>query len=251
MRRLILAGLLICLCGAVAAASAQLLTTHAGTAIPAGGGGGGGTIAFVNAVDGGNNGGSTNSLTYSYTATTGPHSLLVVCVAGDTSADDVTGVTYNSLPMTLAVKSIGTPTLRYTYIYYLVAASGWGGTSHSVVVSASTTHYLLSVIGEYSGVSQSSPFDASAQGQNASGSTVSYDITTIANNVWLMTCGATNFPPITPSTNTDNLRVNTGTYWNPTLLDHGAPITPAGTETIGVNGGGGRVMGVTASFAPG
>ncbi|HKM71461.1 MAG TPA: hypothetical protein VJX94_15630 [Stellaceae bacterium] len=136
MRRLILAGLLICLCGAVAAASAQLLTTHAGTAIPAGGGGGGGTIAFVNAVDGGNNGGSTNSLTYSYTATTGPHSLLVVCVAGDTSADDVTGVTYNSLPMTLAVKSIGTPTLRYTYTYYLVAASGWGGTSHNVVMSA-------------------------------------------------------------------------------------------------------------------
>ena len=40
-------------------------------------------ITFDNSIDGGNNGGSTTSLTYSYTVGTGPNRLLVVNLIGE------------------------------------------------------------------------------------------------------------------------------------------------------------------------
>ena len=61
-------------------------------------------ITYDNSVDGGNNGGSTTSLTYSYTVGSGPNRLLVVNLIGDTSADDISSVTYAGTAMTLLGK---------------------------------------------------------------------------------------------------------------------------------------------------
>src|SRR5262249_35453831 len=45
-------------------------------------------ITYDNSVDGGNNGGSTASLTYAYTIGTASNRLLVVNLIGDTAVDD-------------------------------------------------------------------------------------------------------------------------------------------------------------------
>ena len=54
---------------------------------------------FDNAADGGNNGGSTTSLIYSYTVGTNSNRLLLVNLIGDLSADDISSVTYAGAPI--------------------------------------------------------------------------------------------------------------------------------------------------------
>ena len=49
---------------------------------------------FDNAADGENNGGSTTTLTYSFTVGTNSNRLLLVSIVGDTSVDDISSVNY-------------------------------------------------------------------------------------------------------------------------------------------------------------
>jgi hypothetical protein len=65
--------------------------------------GGGNNIAFVASADLGNNGGGGGSVTTSYTADSGSNRLLGVCVNGAVSSttQNITGVTYNAVTMTL------------------------------------------------------------------------------------------------------------------------------------------------------
>ena len=96
MHRFLVGSVLACLCGGAVATSAQLLNTHAGLGAPAvGGGGGGSTIAFVAAGDIGNNGGSSGTLSGSYSQSNGTNEGLVVCITGGvigTDADDITSL---------------------------------------------------------------------------------------------------------------------------------------------------------------
>jgi len=105
---------------------------------------------FDNAADGGNNGGSTQSLTYSYTVGTNSNRLLLVNVVGDTSADDISSVTYSGASMTL-LKKVQTPGDRWHYLYYLLApASG----SNNVVITSASAHYLISEATSWNNVAQ-------------------------------------------------------------------------------------------------
>ena len=86
---------------------------------------------FDNAADGGNNGGSTTSLTYSYTVGTNSNRLLLVNLMGDVSVDDISSVTYAGVPMTL-VNKVQTPSDRWHYLYYLLSpSSGTNNCSHN------------------------------------------------------------------------------------------------------------------------
>ena len=106
---------------------------------------------FDNAADGGNNGGSTTSLTYSYTVGTNSNRILLVNVVGDVSADDISSVSYAGASMSLITK-VQTPGDRWHYLYYLLApASG----THNVVVTAASSHYLISEAASWYNVSQS------------------------------------------------------------------------------------------------
>jgi hypothetical protein len=146
--------ILACLFGGAVGAAAQLLTTHAGLGVISGGGGGGGTaIAFDSSADLGDNAGLASSLTTSYTVGSGSNRLLVVFILGDlaTGVDDITGVTYNGVALTLVIKqtSFITPNNRLAYMYYLLSpASG----AHNIVISSSATHYLLAVAASYANV---------------------------------------------------------------------------------------------------
>ena len=94
-------------------------------------------ITYDNSVDGGNNGGSTASLTYSYTVGSGSNRLLVVNLIGDTSADDISSVTYGGTAMTLVGK-VQAPSNNWQYLYYLLNPSS-GSQQHRRLRRAART----------------------------------------------------------------------------------------------------------------
>lgn len=144
-------------------------------------------IAFDAATDGGNNGGASTSLTFSH-ACSGSDRLLIVIVAGDSfgGADDVTGVTYGGVPMELVGKRAPAASNRWNYLYLLEnPASG----ANNVVVSASSTHYLLAGAASYTGAAQTGQPDASTTNDGGGSVTsLTTSVTVVAADSWLV-CG--------------------------------------------------------------
>lgn len=198
-------------------------------------------IAFVAAADLGNNSGSTNSLTASYTVGSGSNRLLVVQVLGDVAAgaDDITGVTYNGVSMTLAAKQVATGD-RNEYQYYLIGpASG----ANNVVVSCTGTHYLLVGAADYTGVSATGQPDV--VNHNSGADPTSISITTVTDNDWAVLTtgrgsGATNLTQ----------RAVDGTFGVWKLFDTNGVITPAGSFSSSVSDAGFTLNNVLAGYAP-
>jgi len=113
-------------------------------------------ISFVGAADLGNNGGS-GTLSVSYTCGSGSGRLLVVGIKGDIGGDNITGVSYGGVGMTLAAKhtsSFGGN--RWIYLYYLLnPASG----SNTVQITTSGGYVIAGAV-DYAGVSGSGQPDA-------------------------------------------------------------------------------------------
>jgi hypothetical protein len=186
-------------------------------------------IAFDAATDGGHNAGLTNSLTYAHTCT-GSDLFLRVAVIGDltTGADDVTGVTYNGVAMTLVRKIISIASFRCTYDFELFGASV--GT-HNVVVSSTTNHYLLSGCASYTGVAAPRDADDSTTSASDADGSLTKALTTTADNCWVLLMSAgfdgANDPP------SAGVGVTRRTYdhafgtWG--LFDSNSAITPAGS----------------------
>lgn len=139
-------------------------------------------IAYDAATHSGFLNGTSNNLTHS---TSGSDRLLLAHVYAGNS-DNVTGVTYNSVGMTLVDKLLmtGAAAGQYIYIYYLLnPASG----SNTLTVSSSTAlgGYISAV--SYTGVKQTGALDGSNKGGEASGSTsISVSVNTTSDNAWLM-----------------------------------------------------------------
>lgn len=202
-------------------------------------------IAFVGSADLGNNGGSTNSQTGAFTCSAGSKRMLVVIVDGDnpTGFDDITGVTYNAVAMTLAAKYIEpagpSRVIRNTYIYYLLnPASG----ANNVVVSSTNNHYLIVVAGEYTGVSASSQPDATASASidhypTNDISSLTTAVTSVADNCWAI-CGSfltqAAGPAVPVSGTGATIRITGSTFGQPSLYDSAGPIHPAGSYSMTV-----------------
>ena len=134
-------------------------------------------ITFDNSADGGNNGGSTTSLTYSYTVGSGANRLLVVNLIGDTSADDISSVTYDGASMTLLGK-VQAPSNNWQYLYYLLNPSSG---SNNVVITAGSTHYLISQAASWYNVKQSAQPDAlTTNTAPAANTSITTSLTTVA-----------------------------------------------------------------------
>ncbi|HEY9712213.1 MAG TPA: fibronectin type III domain-containing protein, partial [Chroococcales cyanobacterium] len=130
-----------------------------------------------NAADGGNNGGTTSSLTYQYTVGTNANRLLVVNVAGSTSVDDISSVTYGGASLSL-IKKIQTPSGNWHYLYYLLSpVSG----TNNVVITAASAHFLASEACSWYNVTQSGP-QTSATNTSSSGQTLTASLPASANN---------------------------------------------------------------------
>lgn len=210
-------------------------------------------IAFNAAADGGNNGGGSAGLTFAYTCGSGNNRLLVVLVLGDTSVNDVTGVTYNGVSMTLAAPpglAPGGPDNRWLYLFWLIApATG----TNNVVISASSTHFILGGAADYTGVSQTGQPDATTT-HAGSGSITSLttSITTVADNSWAV-LAENNGGGLPPTANTGTIRraVDAAfSAWG--LFDSNGPVTPPGSFGMTTDTGlpSNTILHVIASFSP-
>lgn len=192
--------------------------------------------AFDVATDGGVI--TSTSLSWSHTCS-GLLRFLVVGFNGDSvgGADDITGVTYNGVAMTLGVKKINaTSGDRMLYLYYLIGpASG----ANTVTISCSSSHNLSGGSVSYTGVKQSAQPDATIT--NFSGSTattLTTAIVTSANNSWavLLEGGYDNNNPPTAGAGL-TIRKSDGTFGAWGLFDSNSDITPAGSYSMTTNRG--------------
>lgn len=153
---------------------------------------------------------SGTSLTFSHTCS-GSNRILFVGVLGEVGSDVITGVTYNSVSMTLVDKAL-TPSDRYLYLFYLIApATG----ANNIVVSASSSTYMQGTGVSYTGAKQTSPIDSSNTGtlteSGVGTSTFTVSTTVVADNCWLV--GAVNALGATMSmgTGTTDRQIDYGT----------------------------------------
>lgn len=210
-------------------------------------------MTFDTATDGGNNGGSTNNLTFSHTCT-GSDRLLVVGVTGDQvgGVDDISSVTYAGVNMAFVSKRGILGMDRWLYIYELEGpASG----ANNVVVTSSGTHYLLAGATSYAGAAQSGQPDGSTTSQSATGATTwTTSLTTTADKCWAVLIEGCNTGGTPPSAGTGlTRRIYDATFGVWGLFDSGADITPAGSYSMTTTRGSASsnaIGHVVASFAP-
>jgi hypothetical protein len=184
------------------------------------------TIAYVSSTDGGNNGGSGNTRTFSHTTGSGTDRYLLVGVIGDVTsgANDPVSVTYNGVSMTLidSMKAVQGGN-RYNYVWGLAnPATG----AHNVVVTFTSAHYILTGAIEYSGVQG---VDVTYK-EDAYTNSKTTSITTTANNSWPVIFSTT--PGLSQSAGTGaTARTAAATnYWR--WFDSNAAVTPAGAYSM-------------------
>jgi hypothetical protein len=191
---------------------------------------------------------ATASLSFSHTCT-GTDRILFVITTANGAAFTTTGVTYNSVSMTIA-SSFRITTGPIQYIWYLInPASG----SNTIQITNSGSVTAGSAI-SFNGVKQTGFPDASITNSGATGST-SYNstVTTIADNSFILSSSRTNAGlAFTAGANTTVGNQPEATYfggggcWYST-----APQTPAGAKTLNVTCSAQDFDGaMTISFAP-
>lgn len=173
-------------------------------------------------------GASGTGFSWSHTCT-GADRLLVVHVTKDGAADQVTGVTYNSVAMTQLTTF--TFSSSRIYMYYLYApATG----ANNISVSTSASGAYQTEAASYTGVG---PSQDSSNSGNSTGTSMTGSDTTAADNCWLV-MGVTN------ETNTETMVAGTGTTVRQNaanqgftkasaIMDSNAAKTPAGSYSLG------------------
>jgi len=204
-------------------------------------------ITFDNSIDGGNNGGSTASLTYSFTVGSGSNRLLVVNLIGDTSADDISSVTYGGTPMT-RIGKVQAPSNNWQYQYYLLnPASG----SNNVVITAGSSHFLISQAASWFNVKQSAQPDAFTTNTAPVASTsTSTSLTTVAAGS-LVVQGLWSYGHLAGGTGATPIVIDTAIGGAGIFASSGSPVSPAGNVSMTTISDGTQSTGVImTSFAP-
>ena len=142
------------------------------------------TIAF-DAVSDSDVAVSSSPETWSHTCT-GDDRILIVSGMTGTGSDEVTGITYNGVSMT-KITSIQGGNTRYISSWYLIAPA----TGSNTISASFSGSYFAGIATSYTGAKQSAQPDASATETASSVTLLSTDVTTVADNSWLiLTSGA-------------------------------------------------------------
>jgi len=203
-------------------------------------------ITYDNSKDGGNNGGTTSSLTYSFTVGTGANRLLLVNLVGDT-ADDISSVTYGGTPMTLIGK-VQAPSNNWQYLYYLLNPSSG---AHNIVVTAGSSHYLISEAASWYNVKQSAQPDAFITNTAQVGITsITTSLTTVASGA-LVVQGIWSVGHLAPGVGATPILTD-ATFGGAGIFVSGqSPVSPAGNVSMTTISDGANSTGVImVSFAP-
>ena len=183
------------------------------------------TIAFDSASTETAN--ASTSITKAHT-TSGSNRLLFCAIRlRDSSGDAVTGGTYNGTALTRLATNANTN--HRNYLYYLIAPDT--GT-HDLVMSAGASVNFEIVVATYTGVSQTSFPDDSANSLNNSTNTISDTVTTTIDNAWVVGFGT---HPSAPPTVGEGGMTSRGSIFGVNLADSG-PVATAGVETHSYDG---------------
>ncbi len=185
-------------------------------------------LAFVRALDLGDNNATSMSYTAAFDAT--GSNLLIVSITGDTivGSDDIASVTYAGVSAQLATSLAGSPTglHRKVYLYYLSnPATG----SNNVVVTANNTHYLGPMAAVYSGAGSSGaiPGATAASLDSSANDTYASSITTAPDRAWVMLFANNGQgPPIPTCTLGATIRTYGVLYEDKAICDSNGPVTP-------------------------
>jgi hypothetical protein len=204
-------------------------------------------VAYDNSTDGGNNGGSTASLTYSHTVGSGANRLLVVNLLGSSSVDDISSVTYAGIPMTLA-GTAQAPSNNRQYLYYLLNPPSGANT---VSITAGSQHYLVSQAASWYNVRQSGQPEAVTTNTFPVGSTsITTSLTTAASGS-LVVQGVWAYQHLSPGLGTSPIVVDAAFGGAGIFASSLSPVVPAGNVTMTTASDGMLNSGVImASFAP-
>jgi len=199
------------------------------------------------ALDSANAGSSQTgtSLSFSHTCT-GSDLILFVGVRIVTGGvEDVTSVTYNSVPMVLVDKAQNPANSQWIYLYYLIAPTT--GANNVTVNSTSSTQKIMYAV-SYTGARQSGVPDAWSTTTNSNAS-VAGTVRTIADNCWLTGMLIAAGTGLAAGANT-TLRGTVSSFAK--MWDTNAAQTPAGSYSLNATTSGGTpgFAVITASFAP-
>ena len=195
-------------------------------------------ITFINAADLGNNGGSTSTLSASYSVTTGSSVLYVVVLGERVSlgVDDISSVTYGGVSGSLQLKDTATNAggnNRYKYTYAIFSPPSG---SNNVVITALSSHYLLSGVVEYKNSILSGPPDSTSKTDAGIVQSVTGSTTTVAANTWVLGIGEQEDNSSHWNQGTgDVLRSEDGVFFTWAIFDSNGPVNPPGSYSMSVS----------------
>ena len=182
------------------------------------------------------------TLTFAHTCT-GTRRLLVVGVGIEDADDEISGVTYNGVAMTLVDKIVNGVPNEWTYMFYLLNPSS--GTNN-VVVTASSSTTIRGLGVSYTGVLQSGQPDSKNEA-TAQGASHALSTTTVLDNSWVV--GMAQGDDATPGAGTGV--TSRATVGGSRIGDSNGPKTPAGSYSMTFTGGASTRINIEmASFSP-
>jgi len=188
---------------------------------------------------------SATTVTVSHTVAT-DNPILFVGVWIQNSSDVITGVTYNGVSMS-QVGAVNNAAVDSVYMYVLQApATG----ANDIVLTKTGTDlgYVLGV--SYTGAAQTGQPDATNTGYNASATSLTTSVTTVADNCWTVLMMKANNNTNSAGTGT-TLRTDGPGNDQTGIYDSNGAITPAGSTSLQTTAASNRAWAhVMASFAP-
>lgn len=180
-------------------------------------------------ASGGNQSASATALSWSHTCT-GQNLVLLVGIFVN-SGDNISAVTYNSVPMTQLTKQ-ATGDGTEIYIYGLINPST--GANNVVFTISGGATAIAGVSASYTGAKQSGLPDAVGAGANTASATLAVSVTTNVANVWVI--GIMNHraaQAITSVTNGVQRGAEQASILS--LWDSDMSVSPAGSFTMTMN----------------
>jgi len=180
-------------------------------------------IAYDSSAQGNANPGT--SITFAHDIVTVSNSILLVYIQQSSSPDVITGATYDGTAMTRMTQL---DTGQFYAVYGLLSAS-LSTASKNIVVSRSTSGFIVAFSSSYTGVDQTLTEDASTTA-DATSQNVQVDITTVADNCWLFAGCFTSQGWSGSGIASGSQRQDIGTQRS--IFDSNAAQTPAGSHNL-------------------
>lgn len=198
-------------------------------------------LAFDASANLPNGAGATQN--FSHTCS-GVNRILFVTINTGIGSDIITGVTYNSVAMTLVDKQLNSSNDSYTYLYYLINPST--GANNITITNSNAAIGIRAASASYTGAKLSAQPDNTAK-NTATGTSISQSLTPVADNCWIVS--GTGNEGSNPSAGTGTTLRDTGS--TSAIGDTNGPIHPAASTSMAWSTGGSVHLAVImASISP-